>query len=328
MDSHRAERFAEGLATPEEMSPEERAIEVLVKKSVRAPARLEPADLVPLVGLLGTSGALEVVAMPGAFHFVTRVADLVAIESELPIVQRRWRWLRSLGVRLQSRVFRRVMDLANEAVEVDVRMLLAETERIRGASLPSGYAAMHASPNVAAWAYRMTVELPSLDGAMLGRVTRGVAAALPASEDESTGFHARPPEPLDALRARDHVSAQAGCTDPGRRDPRGQALPHRRLSRRGRGPRARAPRADRAPVRPRADGPAVGQPRDAVPRSGRKPGQRLPPDPSLGLLRGYSSAPNRVSSRFKNSPTSVTIPVDSTDPRSASFVTTAGLMST
>jgi len=199
MDSHRAERFAEGLATPEEMSPEERAIEVLVKKSVRAPARLEPADLVPLVGLLGTSGALEVVAMLGAFHFVTRVADLVAIESELPIVQRRWRWLRSLGVRLQSRVFRRVMDLANEAVEVDVRMLLAETERIRGASLPSGYAAMHASPNVAAWAYRMTVELPSLDAAMLGRVTRGVAAALPASEDESTGFHARPPEPLDAL---------------------------------------------------------------------------------------------------------------------------------
>ena len=114
-------------------------------------------------------------------------------------MQCRWRWLRSLGVRLQSRVFRRVMDLANEAVEVDVRMLLAETERIRGASLPSGYAAMHASPNVAAWAYRMTVELPSLDGAMLGRVTRGVAAALPASEDESTGFHARPPEPLDAL---------------------------------------------------------------------------------------------------------------------------------
>ena len=92
--------------------------------------------------------------------------------------------------------------------------------------------------------------------------------------------------------------------------------------------RERAPRADRAPVRPRADGPAVGQPRDAVPRSGRKPGQRLPPDPSLGLLRGYSSAPNRASSRFKNSPTSVTIPVDSTEPRSASFVTTAGLMST
>jgi len=199
MEAHRAERFAEGLATPEEMRPEERAIEVLVQKSVRAPCRLEPADLVPLVELLGTSGALEVVAMLGAFHFVTRVADLVAIESELPIVQRRWRWLRSLGVRLQSRVFRRMIDLANQAVDVDVRALLAETERVRGAALPSGYAAMHAAPNVAAWAHRLTIELPSLDAAMLERVTRGVAAALPAREEESTGFHARPAEPLDAL---------------------------------------------------------------------------------------------------------------------------------
>ena len=48
----------------------------------------------------------------------------------------------------------------------------------------------------------------------------------------------------------------------------------------------------------------------------------------LSLDLSYSSAPSRASSRFRNSPTSVTMPVDSTEPRSASFVTTAGLMST
>src|SRR5262249_4524955 len=35
-----------------------------------------------------------------------------------------------------------------------------------------------------------------------------------------------------------------------------------------------------------------------------------------------------AASRFRKRPTSVTTPVDSTEPRSASFVTTAGLMST
>jgi hypothetical protein len=34
---------------------------------------------------------------------------------------------------------------------------------------------------------------------MVRRVTRAVAAALPADESESTGFHTRPDDPLDAL---------------------------------------------------------------------------------------------------------------------------------
>ena len=35
--------------------------------------------------------------MLGGFHFINRIADLVGIESKLPIVQRRFRWLRSFG---------------------------------------------------------------------------------------------------------------------------------------------------------------------------------------------------------------------------------------
>ena len=198
MDARRAERFADGTATPAEMRPEERAIDELVRKSVRAPARLEPADLRPLVALLGVGGALEIVAMLGGFHFITRVADFVGIESDLPILRRRWPRLRAFSVRLQAAVFRRMMDLRNEASNVDVGALLAEMERIRG-PLPAGYAAMHESPSAAAWAHRATVELPTLPPEMLARVTAGVAAALPASEEEATGFHPRPADPLDAL---------------------------------------------------------------------------------------------------------------------------------
>jgi hypothetical protein len=92
-----------------------------------------------------------------------------------------------------------MMDLRNEASNADAGALLAEMERLRGAPLPAGYAAMREAPNVAAWAHRMALELPSLPAEMLARVTAGVAAALPASEDEATGFHPRPADPLDAL---------------------------------------------------------------------------------------------------------------------------------
>lgn len=199
MDSKRAARFAEGTATLEEMTPEERAIEALVRKSARAPSRLEPRDLKPVSETLGARGALEVVSMLGGFHFITRIADMVGIDTELPLVQRRWRWLRTLGVRLQAAMFRRALDLANQPMQAEVDVLLKEMEAVRGAPLPAGYAALRRAPNVALWAHRMTVELPSLDPGMLARVTRAVAEALPSSEEESTGFHRRPSDPLDAL---------------------------------------------------------------------------------------------------------------------------------
>ena len=72
-------------------------------------------------------------------------------------------------------------------------------EKIRGEALPAGYRSLVAAPNVAAWAHRLTIELPGLDPVLLARVTRAVAAALPASEEEATGFHARPADPVDAL---------------------------------------------------------------------------------------------------------------------------------
>lgn len=51
--------------------------------------------------------------------------------------------------------------------------------------------------------------------------------------------------------------------------------------------------------------------------------------PNVGFASFYAAESLQASAnRFKKSPTSVTIPVDSREPRSASLVTTAGLMST
>src|SRR5439155_1250202 len=58
--------------------------------------------------------------------------------------------------------------------------------------------------------------------------------------------------------------------------------------------------------------------------SGRRHALPSPPRGSSPV----GSAPRLVASRFRKRPTSVTMPVDSTEPRSASLVTTAGLMST
>jgi hypothetical protein len=199
MESGRAEGFAEGTLAREAMTPAERAIEDLARKSVRAPTLLAPSDLAPLSAAVGASGALEVVGMLGAFHFVNRVADLVGIESETPIVQRRFRWLRSFGIRLQSAVMRRALDLSNRPVEIDVDAVLIETEKLRGEPLPAGYRLLTLAPNVAAWAHRMALEWPSIDPSLAARVRKGVRSALPSGDEDVEGVHPRPSDPVDAL---------------------------------------------------------------------------------------------------------------------------------
>jgi len=199
MDARRAEGIAEGELAPEALSAGERALETLVRKSVQAPATLIPDDLRPVLEAFGTVGTLELVIVLGAFHFINRVADLVDIPSDVPLIQRRWRRLRTLGVRLQALGMRLAVDLRSRPVDVDAAALLAGIEAVRGAPLPAGYASLRHAPNAAASLHAMMRVVPSLDPAMLAHVTRVVAEALPANQAEATGFHPRPPDPLDAL---------------------------------------------------------------------------------------------------------------------------------
>ena len=191
--------LAEGELSAAAVGPDAVAMEPLARKSVWAPAALEPADLRPLLERWGVPGTMELVTVLGSFHFINRIADLVDVDADLPLVQRRWRWLRGAGVWLQGRMMRLMVDLANRPADVDADDLLADLGRLRGSALPAGYDAYRQAPSAVASLHCTARSLPSFDPDMIARVTSAVAAALPADESESTGFHPRPDDPLDAL---------------------------------------------------------------------------------------------------------------------------------
>jgi hypothetical protein len=200
MDRGRVERIARGELPAAEMTAGERAAEALVRKTVQAPARLGPEDLRPLHEAYGLAGAMEVAVTACSFHLINRIADLVGIRSDLPIVRRTagraWSW----AVRVQTFLMGLVIDMGNRTCEaLDIDEVTAGLERARGYPLPPGYRQLQASPALVNWLATGTESLPRLDAAMLARVTHGVEAALPAALEEAQGFHRRPPDPFDAL---------------------------------------------------------------------------------------------------------------------------------
>jgi hypothetical protein len=163
------------------------------------PGQLAPTDLEPLFRLFGVGGTFELLGMLGFFHFINRIADLVGIEKDMPLIQPGWRWPRILGIRIVAWTFRNGFNLANQAHDLDTALLLREIEAIRGAPLPSGYSGMHEAPGAAASVRALTRVLPAFDPALAARVEAVVAESLPRCEQESIGFHPRPTDPLDAL---------------------------------------------------------------------------------------------------------------------------------
>jgi hypothetical protein len=192
------ERISEGEERAGDLDAGEQVLVGLVRRSVKAPAGLTPADLHPVVAAYGERAAVDVVAYLASFHFINRIADLVGIRSDLPIVQPRWRWLRRLGIRLQGLLMGRLVDLSRSALEVDVEGALAEADEVLG-PLPPGFDALRRVPNVAAFLTTVSAVTRRLDPAMLSRVRDVVADALPTCEEEATGFHPRPADPLEAL---------------------------------------------------------------------------------------------------------------------------------
>src|SRR5436190_18891695 len=113
MDAKRAEGLAEGRLETADLTPAERAIETLVRKSVRMPGQLAPADLEPLFRLFGVGGTFELVGMLGFFHFINRIADLVGIRNDLPLIHPRWRLARILAMLMVAWMCGEAFDMEN-----------------------------------------------------------------------------------------------------------------------------------------------------------------------------------------------------------------------
>lgn len=198
MDANGALDLAEGDLDDPRHDAGTRALVALARKSVFAPAGLGPDDLAPVVAAYGQRGALEIVSYVASFHFINRIADLVGIQSDIPLVQPRWAWMRRLGVRMQGWAMGRFLDLSNRDANVDGEQALAEAEAVLG-PFPPGYRELVKAPNVAAFLTTVADVTRRLPPDLVARVAAVVASALPASEDEATGFHARPSDPIDDL---------------------------------------------------------------------------------------------------------------------------------
>lgn len=200
MDATRVTAIARGTLSGDALEPHERAIEALVAKSVREPARLAPSDLTDLLRTLGRIGTAEVVAMLCAFHFINRIADLTGIRSDLPVISSVKSPLWRLGAQLQGLMMRAFMRLDNRQPDAyDPASTLAEVGALRGIQLPAGYKLLAEAPGPLAWLATCRDSWGRIDADLLTCVSAAVAAALPSSVEEIRGFHARPDDPLVAL---------------------------------------------------------------------------------------------------------------------------------
>lgn len=200
MDAGRAERLARGELRLGEPTPGERAAEALVRKSVRAPARLAPQDLRPLAQAYGVAGALEVAVTACSFHFINRMADLVGIRSDMPWIRSKSGRLWSLAVRFQAFVMRRFMRFDNlEVAPADLEATLAGVSAARGWPLPPGYRQLAAVPSLVHWLGTACDMLPHVPPALFARVRACVEAALPAALDDEPAFERPPADPFEAL---------------------------------------------------------------------------------------------------------------------------------
>ena len=170
-----------------------------------APARLTPGDLAPVRAIAG-DGALDYVLVLGSFHFINRIADLLGVDPQaVPEALRRFEIVRRIGVRIAARLLAR-MDLANRAYAPSYEAALESAaplvERALGRPVGETLAPLRPRPKmieVLALALAERDERSTLDRGTLARVQRTVEDALPQSLEDSTGFHARPKDPVEAF---------------------------------------------------------------------------------------------------------------------------------
>ena len=196
-------------------TPLERALIGLVRRAHDAPAALVPEDLAPLRAVAG-DGALDYLLVLSAFHFINRIADLLGVPPEaLPSTLRRFEPLRRLGVRAASVVLRR-MDLTIRPYPTSFADARRRLETAIGRRIGEAVEPLRPRPKLVesiALAVEERDRTSSLDPATLRRVHGVVERALPHGPEDTTGFHPRPPDPVDAFAFVGTRYAQRTTTD-------------------------------------------------------------------------------------------------------------------
>lgn len=177
----------------------------LARKAHEAPRLLEESDLLPLRALVG-EGALEYAGVLAALHFINRIADLLDVDPEaVPESVRRVEIVRRAGVWVASRIMRR-MNLAigpyENGFEAAREAARPAVETALGHRLENELDPLAARPALVETLRHVLEERDvrsSLDRDTLARVHAVVENALPAASEATTGFHARPSDPVDAF---------------------------------------------------------------------------------------------------------------------------------
>jgi hypothetical protein len=192
-----------GLAA--NVTPLERELIVLVKKTVEIPARLKPSDLDPIRKIAGDD-ALDYLLIIASFHFINRIADLLDVPLEgLPKTLRRFEFLRRLTVRLAG-VLLAKMDLANREYRISDQNALTNLRfQLTAASemdLENALAAFKPRPKLVE-VFQLLLEerdsRSSLDHKILAKIHIAVEKALPSNVIDAEGFHPIPDDPIEAF---------------------------------------------------------------------------------------------------------------------------------
>jgi len=187
------------------VTPLERELITLIKKSFETPARLKPSDLDLLRKIVGDD-ALDYLLVIATFHFVNRIADLLDVPLEgLPRPLRRFGFLRRLTRRVAG-VLLAKMDLANREYRLtydnaltNLQSGLTITSEIE---LESALAAFKPRPKLVEVFHLLIVERDSrssLDRKILAKIHAAVEKALPASVIDAQGLHPVPDDPIEAF---------------------------------------------------------------------------------------------------------------------------------
>jgi len=187
------------------VTPLERELITLIKKSFEIPARLKPSDLDLLRKIVGDD-ALDYLLVIATFHFVNRIADLLDVPLEgLPRPLRRFGFLRRLTRRVAG-VLLAKMDLANREYRLTYNNALTNLQSgltiTSEMELESALAAFKPRPKLVEVFHLLIVERDSrssLDRKILAKIHAAVEKALPASVIDAQGLHPVPDDPIEAF---------------------------------------------------------------------------------------------------------------------------------